>query len=108
MFTGKPLFHGDSEIDQLFRIFRSMGTPTEETWPGVTQMPDYKANFPCWKSNVLSTLVPQMDKNAVDLLEKMLIYDPHRRISGKAALIHPYFDDLDKTQLPAYKLGLSD
>ncbi|KAI1291849.1 Cyclin-dependent kinase 1 [Halotydeus destructor] len=101
MFTGKPLFHGDSEIDQLFRIFRSLGTPTEEAWPGVTSMPDFKANFPSWKSNVLSSLVPTMDKQGVDLLSKMLIYDPHRRISGKAALLHPYFDDLDRTDLPS-------
>jgi len=102
MFTGKPLFHGDSEIDQLFRIFRSLGTPTEETWPGVTAMPDYKANFPCWKSNVLSALCPRMDKTGLDLLAQMLIYDPHRRLSGKAALLHPYFDDLDKEHLPTF------
>jgi len=107
MFTGAPLFHGDSEIDQLFRIFRTMGTPTEEIWPGVTSLPDYKTNFPCWKSNVLETLVPQLEKDihGVDLLRKMLIYDPHRRISAKASLIHPYFNDLDKTKLPAYNFN---
>jgi cyclin-dependent kinase 1 len=105
MFTGKPLFHGDSEIDQLFRIFRSMGTPTEEIWPGLTQMPDYKANFPSWKRCVLSSLVPQMDKDGLDLLEKMLIYDPHRRLSAKAALLHPYFASFDKTSMPTLKMS---
>lgn len=69
MFTGKPLFHGDSEIDQLFRIFRSMGTPNDDVWPGVTQLPDYKPTFPVWKSNVLASLVPQMDSQGVDLLK---------------------------------------
>jgi serine/threonine protein kinase len=34
-------------------------------------------------------------------MQNMLIYDPHKRISAKAALIHPYFDDLDKTTLPS-------
>ncbi|KAK1335927.1 hypothetical protein QTO34_003726, partial [Cnephaeus nilssonii] len=29
----KPLFHGDSEIDKLFRIFRALGTPNNEVWP---------------------------------------------------------------------------
>jgi cyclin-dependent kinase len=35
----QPLFPGDSQIDQLFRIFRAFGTPTEENWPGNT-LPD--------------------------------------------------------------------
>ena len=36
------VLQGDSEIDQLFRIFRVLRTPTEEIWPGVTQLPDFK------------------------------------------------------------------
>lgn len=42
MVTGRPLFPGDSEIDQLFRIFRYMGTPNESIWPGVSELPDFK------------------------------------------------------------------
>ena len=45
MINKKPLFQGDSEIDQLFRIFRVLTTPTEETWPGVTSLPDFKVSF---------------------------------------------------------------
>ena len=33
----RPLFPGDSEIDQLFRIFRQLGTPSEASWPGVSR-----------------------------------------------------------------------
>ena len=36
---------GDSEIDQLFRIFRVLRTPNEDLWPGVTQLPDFKVMF---------------------------------------------------------------
>lgn len=43
-----------------------------------------------------------MDKTGYDLLQKMFIYDPARRISAKAAVKHPYFDDLDKTKLPSH------
>ncbi|KAJ9576907.1 hypothetical protein L9F63_006525, partial [Diploptera punctata] len=93
MVTGKPLFRGDSEIDQLFRIFRNIETPTEEIWPGVSKLPDYKASFPNWTQNNIKCHVH-------DLLEKMLIYDPMSRISAKAAVNHPYFDDLDKTSIP--------
>jgi cyclin-dependent kinase len=45
MLTGKPLFQGDSEIDQIFKIFSVLGTPDENSWPGVTALPDYKPTF---------------------------------------------------------------
>ncbi len=44
--TKRALFPGDSEIDQLFRIFRTLGTPDENSWPGVTNLPDFKPCFP--------------------------------------------------------------
>lgn len=103
MVTKKPLFHGDSEIDQLFRIFRILGTPTEQNWPGVSQLPDYKQNFPRWSGEGLRKVVPQLDNNGLDLLEKMLKYDPAKRISAKEALDHPFFNDLDLSTLPATK-----
>ena len=46
MLIGKPFFFGDCEIGQLFKIFQIMGTPTEETWPGVSKLPEYKFTFP--------------------------------------------------------------
>jgi serine/threonine protein kinase len=42
MVNGRPLFPGDSEIDELFRVFRYLGTPNEEVWPGVSNLPDFK------------------------------------------------------------------
>ncbi|XP_045212280.1 cyclin-dependent kinase 1-like [Mercenaria mercenaria] len=101
MVTKRPLFHGDSEIDQLFRIFRTLTTPTEETWPGVTSLPDYKPTFPCWKTNQLQGSVKQLDSQGLDLLQQMLIYDPALRLSAREALNHPYFANLDKSALPA-------
>ena len=44
MVNGRPLFPGDSEIDELFRVFRYLGTPNEETWPGVSNLPDFKVS----------------------------------------------------------------
>ncbi|CAI0440392.1 unnamed protein product, partial [Linum tenue] len=52
MVNQRPLFPGDSEIDELFKIFRITGTPNEETWPGVTSLPDFKSTFPKWPSKV--------------------------------------------------------
>ncbi|KAG7999859.1 Cyclin-dependent kinase 1 [Nibea albiflora] len=103
--TKKPLFHGDSEIDQLFRIFRTLGTPNNDVWPDVESLPDYKNTFPKWKSGNLSSMVKNLDKNGLDLLAKMLTYNPPKRISAREAMTHPYFDDLDKSTLPAASIN---
>lgn len=103
MVTKKPLFHGDSEIDQIFRIYRTLGTPDEEIWPGISKLPEFKPIFPIWKENILDGLVEPMERSGVDLLKDMLIYDPNKRISSKGALKHHYFNDLDASSLPGSK-----
>ncbi|OXB56034.1 hypothetical protein ASZ78_000897 [Callipepla squamata] len=66
--TKKPLFHGDSEIDQLFRIFRALGTPNNDVWPGVESLQDYKNTFPKWKPVSLGTIIQNLDEDGLDLL----------------------------------------
>ncbi|KAG6504902.1 hypothetical protein ZIOFF_037250 [Zingiber officinale] len=68
MVNQRPLFPGDSEIDELFKIFRILGTPNEEIWPGVTSLPDFKSAFPKWQSKDLATLVPNLGDPGIDLL----------------------------------------
>jgi serine/threonine protein kinase len=92
MLAKRPLFPGDSEIDQLFRIFRTLGTPTEESWRGCTALPDFKSNFPQWNKQDLKKIIPGADKLAIDLLEQMLIYEPNHRICARMALQHQYFN----------------
>ncbi|XP_068935088.1 cyclin-dependent kinase 2 isoform X1 [Petaurus breviceps papuanus] len=94
--TRRALFPGDSEIDQLFRIFRTLGTPDEVAWPGVTSMPDYKPSFPKWARQDFSKVVPPLDEDGRSLLSQMLHYDPNKRVSAKAALTHPFFLDVTK------------
>ncbi|OBT52957.1 CMGC/CDK/CDC2 protein kinase [Pseudogymnoascus sp. 24MN13] len=92
MCTRKPLFAGDSEIDEIFKIFRLLGTPTELDWPGVTSFPDFKSSFPKWGRDLNANLIPGLDNIGQDLLENMLVYDPAGRISAKQACMHPYFE----------------
>ena len=95
----RPLFMGDSEIDQLFKIFKVLGTPNEDTFPGVSALPDFKPTFPKWRSQSLERLVPNLCSNGIDLLAQMVCYDPAKRISARAALNHPYFHDFNPDTL---------
>ncbi|CAH8362926.1 unnamed protein product [Eruca vesicaria subsp. sativa] len=97
MIRTQVLFHGDSEFQQLLRIFRLLGTPTEKQWPGVMTLRNWH-EYPKWEPQDLSLAVPSLSPEGVDLLTNMLRYNPAERISAKAALDHPYFDSLDKSQ----------
>jgi serine/threonine protein kinase len=94
MVTGRPLFPGSNANDQLQRIFKKLGTPTEESWPEVKQLPDYKEEFPRYPTISLKTLVPGLDEDGYNLLEQMLRYNPNERVSAEKAMRHPYFSDV--------------
>lgn len=94
MYTGRPLFPGTTNEDQIVRIFRIMGTPTERTWPGITQFPEYKPNFQMYATQDLRQILPQIDPDGIDLLQRMLQLRPEFRISAHDALKHRWFNDL--------------
>jgi len=78
--TGKALFPGDSEIDQLYKIFQLLGTPTEEMWTGVTALPEYKTTFPLWKNKLASFLVNKaIPPKIAKVIEMGLTYEPGKR-----------------------------
>jgi len=91
MATGRPLFPGTSTPDQLLRIFKILGTPTEKNWSTIAEMPEYKNDFPLYSAQKLNSVVSGLDTEGYDLLDKMLQYDPNRRITASLALTHPYF-----------------
>lgn len=94
MFTGRPLFPGTTNEDQIIRIFRIMGTPTERTWPGITQFPEYKPTFQMYATQDLRNILPAIDSTGIDLLQRMLQLRPELRISAHEALQHAWFNDL--------------
>ncbi|VAI86081.1 unnamed protein product [Triticum turgidum subsp. durum] len=95
LITTTALFPGDSEVQQLLHIFKLLGTPNEDVWPGVGKLPNWH-EYPQWNVSKLSSVIPSLDADGIDLLEKMLQYEPAKRISAKKAMEHPYFDDVDK------------
>ncbi|OHW96394.1 Negative regulator of the PHO system [Colletotrichum shisoi] len=94
MYTGRPLFPGTTNEDQIIRIFRIMGTPTERTWTGITQFPEYKPTFQMYATQDLRQILPQIDPTGIDLLQRMLQLRPELRISAHEALKHPWFNDI--------------
>lgn len=94
MYTGRPLFPGKNNEDELQRIFRIMGTPNEFTWPSVSSFPEYKKTFTYYPAQSLAQLLPMMDSFAIDLLQRFLMYQPHLRISAKDAMTHAFFGNV--------------
>lgn len=101
MYTGRPLFAGTTNDDQLQKIFRLMGTPSERSWPGISAYPEYKANFHVYATQDMRLFLPQIDPVGLELLRSMLQLRPELRISAPDALRHPWFQDLQQLQARA-------
>ena len=86
----KPYLPGNSDIDQLGKIYAALGTPTEETWPGHTTLPDY-IEFTAQTAPNPRQLFVTAPMEALDLLQALLAFDPSRRVGARDALRHPYF-----------------
>ncbi|XP_045584861.1 cyclin-dependent kinase 5 [Procambarus clarkii] len=92
--AGRPLFPGSDVDDQVKRIFKLLGTPTEETWPGMNSLPDYKT-FPLYQPTMtLAQVCPKLSSKGRDLLQRLLICNPAVRMSAEDAMTHAYFADL--------------
>lgn len=93
MVTGRPLFPGVSERDQLNKIFHLLGTPSLEDWPTMTELPEYRPDWPDCRPQHLPALFPQLDAAGLELLTLLLQFDPNRRIDAQRAMHHAYFAD---------------
>ncbi|XP_044953269.1 cyclin-dependent kinase G-1-like [Hordeum vulgare subsp. vulgare] len=99
LLSKKPLFDGKRDIDQLSKIFRMLGTPNEDIWPGYSKLPGARAKFAKQPYNKLREKFPAvsftggltLSEAGFDLLNRMLTYDPETRISAEDALNHEWF-----------------
>ncbi|KAI0565767.1 Cyclin-dependent kinase D-3 CDKD-3 [Gracilaria domingensis] len=85
-----PYLPGDSDIDQLSKIFQARGTPTKEDWPDHDTLPaflQFKDTPPPDQRQFFVAASPV----ALDLMNEMLHLNPHKRITAKDALNHAYF-----------------
>lgn len=96
----KPLFPGDDYIHQLQIICDKLGTPREDELTFVTseKAKRFMKNQPMKPGVPFAKLYPATNPVAIDLLEKMLVFDPTKRISVEEALEHPYLDSLHNAE----------
>lgn len=106
LMLGRPLFKGKDYVDQLNKILDVLGTPGEDV---INRIGSDKAQFyirslPVKKAVPLWKLLPNADAQALDLLQKMLSFDPSARISVPDALAHPwlasYHEETDEPDCP--------
>lgn len=89
---GRPFFKGRDYVDQLNQILHILGTPNEETLSriGSPRAQEYVRNLPFMQKKSFPSLFPNANPDALDLLDKLLAFDPSSRISVEQALEHPY------------------
>uniref|UniRef100_A0AAY4B0P3 cyclin-dependent kinase n=1 Tax=Denticeps clupeoides TaxID=299321 RepID=A0AAY4B0P3_9TELE len=99
LLTQKPLFPGKSEIDQINKVFKDLGSPSEKIWPGFSELPAVKKmNFTEYPyNNLRKRFGALLSDQGFDLINKFLTYCPSKRITAEEALKHEYFRE---TPLP--------
>jgi len=89
-----PYIAGETEVHQVNLICQAIGTPTEENWPGVSKLEGYMVPDPPipvrGKDHYLATF-GTAGHEGVDLLMKMLVLDPRRRITAREVLMHEWW-----------------
>ncbi|KAL1818553.1 hypothetical protein ACET3Z_013422 [Daucus carota] len=94
LLLGRPLFPGESGVDQLVEIIKVLGTPTREEIKCMN--PHYtEFKFPHIKTHPWHKVFnKRLPADAVDLVSRLLQYSPKLRSSPLEACAHPFFDDL--------------
>ncbi|KAJ7628447.1 kinase-like domain-containing protein [Roridomyces roridus] len=95
MISGMPLFRGKDNNDQLLHIMKILGTPSHQVFAKMLKdSPEIVLkDFPPMPKMNLAQVLPKASPAALDLLERLLKFDPAERISAADALSHPYFTE---------------
>ncbi|CCW71515.1 unnamed protein product [Phytomonas sp. Hart1] len=96
LYLGRPLFPGTSESDQLFKICSVLGSPTQTEWDeGYHLARRLNMRFPTIAPTPLRQILNYAPSSAVDLIEKMLRFNPSDRLTATQCLQHPFFTGND-------------
>eukprot|EP01023_Acetabularia_acetabulum_P040059 TRINITY_DN3875_c0_g4_i1.p1 TRINITY_DN3875_c0_g4~~TRINITY_DN3875_c0_g4_i1.p1 ORF type:complete len:408 (+),score=43.99 TRINITY_DN3875_c0_g4_i1:147-1370(+) len=92
----KPLFPGRDYLDQLGLIIKTCGKPTSEDveFIELKEAQDYVLGLPKYERVNFGSLFPESSALALDLLDKMLAFNPAKRITLEEALQHQWIQEL--------------
>ncbi|GAA5800918.1 kinase-like domain-containing protein [Helicostylum pulchrum] len=107
LLKSRPILQGQDDIDQLKKIFQLCGSPTNDNMPNWESLPDaHKIKFETSSRRVRDEYL-HFDPLAADLIDKLLVLDPAKRLTALEALEHDYFYSAplpaDPTDLPKYE-----
>jgi renal tumor antigen len=90
-----PLFPGSNEVDQISRIHKVLGTPSQDILEKFRSKgaSNISFDFPPQKAIGIPQLIPHATPECIDLIVKLLKYDASERITAREAMRHPYFKE---------------
>ena len=105
-----PIFRGENYLDQIKKINEILGSPDENDMSYITDLNARKfiTNLPKNKKIGFDQIFPNGNPLAIDLLEKMLCFNPQKRINIEQCLNHPYFKDIRDKNLETTALHSFD
>jgi len=103
-----PIFPGESEIDQIYKICGILGTPPESWAEGHRLANQRGFSFPQFNYCTLGKVLPNASESALNIMKLMLTYDPSKRITASQILRHPFFADQHKKETKITNVGYKD
>eukprot|EP00741_Cyanophora_paradoxa_P001772 tig00000073_g1718.t1 len=102
-----PLFPGTNELDQIQKIHNILGTPPPELLAKFKRQSSHMDfNFPFKEGTGIAKLIPHASPECVELLQKLLAYNPDDRLSARQAIRHPYFRELREADKRAHSMAV--
>lgn len=93
-YYGKPIFQGDSTVDQLYQIFKVLGNPDNDQLSYLNKNGSMSLQFPQSKALTINKVFNGKAKDLTTLLESIFSYKPHKRLTALEIMAHPFFDEL--------------
>ncbi|XP_028415720.1 LOW QUALITY PROTEIN: serine/threonine-protein kinase dyf-5-like [Dendronephthya gigantea] len=107
IYTLRPLFPGNSEIDEIYKICSVLGTPSKDDWSeGYKLAAAMNFKFPTMVTTPLRQIIPNASTEGIQLIKDMLLWNPQKRPNAAQSLRYPFFMvgvDLPQTKVNAQR-----